>query len=66
MTTDDKICNEKLQHNIKWETAKILAMYQEKLIIFIRNNIYQEKLTNMNVLQVKKYYLLVKLDQEKK
>ena len=41
-------------------------MYQEKLIIFIRNNIYHEKLTNMNVLQVKKHYLLEKLDQEKK
>ena len=47
MKTDDKIRDEKLQYDINRETAKILALSSEKLI-------------NMNILQVKKYYLLIK------
>ena len=47
MTTDDKIRDEKLQYDIKKEAAEILALYLEKLI-------------NMNILQLKKYCLLIK------
>ena len=47
MKTDDKIRDEKLQYDINREAAKILALSSEKLI-------------NMNILQVKKYYLLIK------
>ena len=43
MTFDDKITDEKLQHDITREAAKI-----------------SEKFLNMNFLQVKKYYLLIK------
>ena len=44
---DDKIRDEKLQYNINREAAKISALSLEKLI-------------NMNILQVNKYYLLIK------
>ena len=47
MTIDDKIRDEKLQHGISRETAKISALLSKKQI-------------NMNTLQVKKYYLLIK------
>ena len=47
MTIDDKIRNEKLQCDINKEAAKTSAYHLEQLI-------------NMNFLQVKKYYLLVK------
>ena len=47
MKTDDKIRDEKLQYDINREAAKVLALSSEKLI-------------NMNILQVKKYYLLIK------
>ena len=47
MTIDDKIRDEKLQYDINREAAK--------------NQHYRlEKLINMNILQVKKYYLLIK------
>ena len=46
MTIVDKIRNEKLQYNINREAAK----FQHFLL---------EKLLNMNMLQVKKYYLLI-------
>ena len=44
MTIDDKIRDKKLQRR---EAAKISTLSPEKLI-------------NMNILQVKKYYLLIK------
>ena len=44
MTIDDKIGDEKLQYNINREAAKISAL----------------SLINMNILQVTKYYLLIK------
>ena len=47
MTIDDKIRDEKLQYDINIEAAKISALSSKKLI-------------NMNILQVKKYYLLIK------
>ena len=47
MKTDDKIRDEKLQYDINREAAKILALSSEKLI-------------NMNILQAKEYYLLIK------
>ena len=47
MTIDDKIRDEKLQH----ETKGKLQKYQHYDL---------EKLINMNILQVKKYYLLLK------
>ena len=47
MTTDDKIREEKLQYDINREAAKISPLLSRKLI-------------NMNILQVKKYYLLIK------
>ena len=47
MTTDDKIRDGKLQYDIKREAAKISALSSRKLI-------------NMNILQVKKYYFLIK------
>ena len=47
MTIDDKIRDEKLQYDINRKAAKYQLYHQEKLI-------------NMNVLQVKKYYLLIK------
>ena len=47
MTIDDKIRDEKLQFDITRKAEKISALSSEKLI-------------NMNILQVKKYYLLIK------
>ena len=47
MTIDDQIKDEKLQYGINRETAEISSYHQAKLI-------------NMNILQVKKYYLLIK------
>ena len=47
MTTDDKIRDEKLQYDINREATKNQLYYLEKLI-------------NMNILQVKIYYLLIK------
>ena len=47
MTIDDKVKDEKLQYDINRETAKISVHHLEKLI-------------NMNFLQVKKYYFLIK------
>ena len=49
MTIDDKIKDEKLQYDIHIEAAKISALLQVKLI-------------NMNILQVKKYYHLIKVE----
>ena len=49
MTTDDKIKDEKLQYDINREAAK----YQHYL---------QVKLINMNILQAKKYYHLIKVE----
>ena len=43
MTTDDQIKDEKIQYDINREAAKISD--------------HQVKLINMNILQVKKYYL---------
>ena len=48
MIIDDKITNEKLQHDINRKAAKIYAL---SLV----------KLTNMNILQTKKYYLIIKV-----
>ena len=47
MTIDDKIRDEKLQCDINREASKYQPYHLEKLI-------------NMNILQVKKYYLLFK------
>ena len=47
MKIDDKIRDEKLQYDINREAAKISALSSEKFI-------------NMNVLQLKKYCLLIK------
>ena len=49
MKTDDKIKDEKLQCNIKREATKISALSSGKLI-------------NMNILQGKKYYHLIKVE----
>ena len=49
MTIHDKIRNEKLQYDINTEAAKISALSSEKLI-------------NMNILQVKKYCHLIKVE----
>ena len=46
MTIDDKVRDKKLQYDINIEAAKISALSSKKLI-------------NMNILQVKKYYLLI-------
>ena len=48
MSVDDKIRNEKLQYDINSQAAKYQHYHQEKLI-------------NMNILQVKKYYLVIKI-----
>ena len=45
MTIDEKIRNEKMQYNINRDTAKISA----------------SKTDNMNILQMKKYYLMIKV-----
>ena len=47
MAIDVKIRDEKVQYDINRETAKISASHLEKLI-------------NINVLQLKKYHLLIK------
>ena len=47
MAIDDKIRDEKLQYDIKEKHKKYLHYLLKKLI-------------NMNILQVKKYYLLIK------
>ena len=47
MATDDKIKEEKLQYDINREAAKYHHYHLEKSI-------------NMNILQVKKYHLLIK------
>ena len=47
MAIDDKIRDEKVQYDINIEVAEISALSLGKLI-------------NMNTLQVKKYYLLIK------
>ena len=44
-----KIRDEKLQYDINIEAAKMSALSSEKLI-------------NMNILQAKKYYLLIKVE----
>ena len=51
MVIDDQIKDEKLQYNINREAAKILASLSGKLI-------------NMNIFQVKKYYLIIKNKQQ--
>ena len=48
MTINDKIRDEKLQYDINKEAAKISAFSSEKTDI------------NMNILEVKRYYLLMK------
>ena len=50
MTTDDKIKDENLQYDINREAAKISALSSGKLI-------------NMGILQVEKYYHLIKVEQ---
>ena len=47
MTINDKIRDEKLQYDINREAANLSAYHLEKLI-------------NINILQVKNYYLLIK------
>ena len=47
MTIDDKIRDEKLQHDINRKAPK-------------KQHYHLEKLINMNILQVKKYCLLIK------
>ena len=46
MAINDKIRDEKLQYNINRKTAKVSELLSGKLI-------------NINILQVKKYYLLI-------
>ena len=50
MAIDAKIRDEKLQYDINRKAAKISAYYHLK------------KLINMNILQMKKYYLLIKVE----
>ena len=47
MTTDDKIRGEKLEYDVNREAADISIIIRKKMI-------------NMNLLQVRKYYLLIK------
>ena len=49
MTIDDKFKDEKLQYDINREAAKYRHYHLEKLI-------------NMNILQVKKYYHLIQVE----
>ena len=49
MTIDDKIRDEKRQYDINREEAKISALSSGKII-------------NKNILQVKKYYLLINIE----
>ena len=53
MAIDDKIRDEKLRYHMNREAAKISALSSGKLI-------------NMNILQVKNYYLLIKEEWYKK
>ena len=53
MTINDKVKDEKLQYYIDREAAKYQHYHLEKLI-------------NMNILQVKKYYHLIKVEQYNK
>ena len=47
MATDDKIRGEKLEYDVNREAANISIIIRKKMI-------------NMNLLQVRKYYLLIK------
>ena len=47
MTTDDKIRGEKLEYDVNREAANISIIIRKKMI-------------NMNLLQVRKYYILIK------
>ena len=47
MTADDKIRGEKLEYDVNREAANISIIIRKKMI-------------NMNLLQVRKYYLLIK------
>ena len=47
MITDDKIRGEKLEYDVNREAANISIIIRKKMI-------------NMNLLQVRKYYLLIK------
>ena len=49
MTIDDKIKDEKLQYDINREAAKISALLSSKI-------------GKMNILQVKKHYLLIRVE----
>ena len=51
MVIDDQIKDKKLQYDINREAAKILTSLSGKLI-------------NMNIFQVKKYYLIIKNKQQ--
>ena len=53
MTINDKIRDEKLQYDINREAANLSAYHLEKLI-------------NINILQVKNYYLLIKEKKQNK
>ena len=53
MSTDDKIKDEKLKYDTNREAAKISALSLKKLI-------------NMNILRVKKYYLLIEFKKYNK
>ena len=48
MAIENKISDEKLQYDINKEQQKYLDYHQVKLV-------------NMNILQVKKYYLIIKI-----
>ena len=53
MTTDDKIRGEKLEYDVNREAANISIIIRKKMI-------------NMNLLQVRKYYLLIKEKRQNK
>ena len=57
MTTDDKIRDVKLQYDINREAVNISVFYHLKKIF---KKYHLKKLINMNILQVKKYHLLIK------
>ena len=52
MTIDDKIRDEKPQNDINREAANLSAIICQQIY-------YLGKLINMNILKVKKYYLLI-------
>ena len=56
MTIDDKIRDEKLQYDTNREAADISK----------HQHYHQVKLINMNILQVKKYYLHIKVECQNK